>query len=361
MWDRVVGQERAVGLLQQAAERPAHAYLLVGPRGSGVEDAARCFAAALVAPDGNERAWSLALRDEHPDVVIIDPNENQIRLEAAQQLIDEAHRSPIEGDRKVIVMLGSERLQLNDASANKLLKTLEEAPPRSHIVLVTDRPTALLPTIRSRCQRVDFAFLAEPTVRQALVGSGLDEARAALIARLAGGRLDRARRMAEHYGTIRDAFAAVPERLDGSGAAVARAADVVGDALKDAVAGLESTHQQEEEALTAELEDAGYQPRVAKARTKQLQERHVREHRRARTDALYEGITAIETVYRDALAGTDAPRLNTDRDPLVVDPRACAEALDACRAARQALGEFNPSEGLLLEHLFLQLPGVVRS
>ena len=80
-----------------------HAYLLVGPRGSGVEDAARCFAAAVIAPDGDERAWDLALRGVHPDVVEIDPPANQIRVEDAQQIIDEAYRSPIEGERKVIV------------------------------------------------------------------------------------------------------------------------------------------------------------------------------------------------------------------------------------------------------------------
>ena len=59
---------------------PVHAYLLVGPRGSGVEEAARCFAAAVVAPDGDERAWDLVLRGVHPDVVEIDPPANQIRI-----------------------------------------------------------------------------------------------------------------------------------------------------------------------------------------------------------------------------------------------------------------------------------------
>ena len=48
MWERVVGQDQAVGLLQRAATRPVHAYLLAGPGGSGVAEAARCFAAALV-------------------------------------------------------------------------------------------------------------------------------------------------------------------------------------------------------------------------------------------------------------------------------------------------------------------------
>ena len=54
MWERVVGQERAVGLLQRAAERPVHAYLLVGPRGSGLEDAARCFEIESTAYEGDD-------------------------------------------------------------------------------------------------------------------------------------------------------------------------------------------------------------------------------------------------------------------------------------------------------------------
>jgi hypothetical protein len=71
---------------------------------------------------------------------------------------------------------------------------------------------------------------------------------------------------------------------------------------------------------------------------------------------LAEGITALETVYRDAMAGPGAPRLNLDRPALSVDARAAGRALDACRAARQALSEHNPNESLLLERLLLHLP-----
>ena len=193
VWSRVIGQDRAVALLQRAAAQPAHAYLLVGSRGSGVEEAARCFAAAVVAPDGDERAVDLALRGAHPDIVEIDPATNQIRVEDAQQIIDEAYRSPIEGARKVIILYDAERLRFNDRAANKLLKTLEEPPPTALIVLVTAGPDQLLPTIRSRCQRVDFAFLNHDSVVTALVADGRDPERAELLARLAGGRLDRAR------------------------------------------------------------------------------------------------------------------------------------------------------------------------
>ena len=110
-WDRVVGQDAAVELLRSAAARPVHAYLLVGPRGSGVEEAARCFAASLVASgDDDERAWELALRGEHPDVVEIDPSTNQIVKDDADRFVREVHASPIEGERKVVMLLGAERL-----------------------------------------------------------------------------------------------------------------------------------------------------------------------------------------------------------------------------------------------------------
>src|SRR5680860_1202913 len=242
MWERVAGQERAVALLQHAAERPVHSYLLAGPRGSGVEEAARYFAAALIAPDQDERASDLALRGRHPDVVEVDPPESILRVETAKVIVEEAHRSPIEGDRKVIVLFDAERL--NESAANKLLKTIEEPPATTHIVL-----------------------------------------------------------------------------------------------------------------LTADLEAAGYPERTANALKRRLVERHKREHRRARTDALVEGITAFETMYRDALAGPDAPAINTDRPLVAAQPRSCDQALLACRAARDALGEFNPSESLLLERLLLHLPG----
>ncbi len=78
--------------------------------------------------------------------------------------------------------------------------------------------------------------------------------------------------------------------------------------------------------------------------------------RHARVDALVEGIVALESAYRDVLAGPEAPSINLDRPRLDVAPRAAEEALAQCRAARQVLVEHNPNEGLLIERLFLHLP-----
>jgi DNA polymerase-3 subunit delta' len=360
VWERVVGQDRAVELLQRAVEHPTHAYLLVGARGSGVEEAARCFAAALVAPDGDARAIDLALRGAHADIVEIDPPANQIRLLDAQQIIDEAYRSPIEGARKVILVFDAERL--NDQAANKLLKTLEEPPPTTLLVLVTAGADQLLATIRSRCQRVDFAFLSHDSVVCALVSGGVDPERAELLARLAGGRVDRARALDARLAPVRDAFVAATAQLDGTGAAVAAQSERLQESVKAAVADLEASQEAEAAELEGELEAAGYPDRTRRAQMRRLDDHQRRVHRHARAEALIEGITALETVYRDALATGAAPSLNADRAPLVLDPRASARALDACRAARQALIEHNPNESLMLERLLLHLPsGVGRS
>jgi hypothetical protein len=157
---------------------------------------------------------------------------------------------------------------------------------------------------------------------------------------------------------VRGAFVAAATRLDGTGGAVADAVDRVQEAMQSAMNDLEAAQAVETADAEAELAAAGYPERVARAQLRRLAQQHKRAHRHARTELLLEGITALETVYRDALAGSSAPRLNTDQPALAIDPRACGAALDACRAARRVLLEHNPNETLLLERLFLHLPGV---
>ena len=353
MWEKVAGQERAVALLRRAARQPLHAYLLVGPRGGGLEDAARCFAADVVAPDGDDRAQDLVLRGMHPDVVEFEPEGNQILVAQADAIIREAHRAPIEGDHKVVALFEADRL--NEASSNKLLKTIEEPPARTTMLLVTSSPDDLLETVRSRCQRVDLAPLAEATIREALAAGGATPEAAALAARLAGGRLDRGRAMLSTLGVVRRSFVRAATTVDGSAASAMRAVDDVNGALQVAVTELEGEQAVETEELEAELERAGYPDRSRTALLKRLAERHKRHHRRARRELIVEGLAALESVYRDALAGDEAVRLNIDQPVLGTDPEAAAAAIDACGEARAAF-EFNPNENLLLERLMLHLP-----
>jgi len=353
----VVGQERAIGALRHAAARPGHAYLLVGPRGSGVEDAAREFAAMLIGVAGDERGSRLVMRSLHPDVVEFEPSGPSYRVkeDVRDRILPAAARSPIEGDRKVLVLFEAERLRGNqNEPANAMLKTLEEPPDRTVVVLVTGAPDDLLPTIRSRCQRIDFDPIADTAVQAVLEREGVAASEAATLASLAGGQLARARALAGRLGALRSAFASAPSRVDGYGASALAIAQELDHAVEEAAAAVERQHRDELDAFDAEMERLGYDDREAQRMRRRIDDRHKRETRRTRIDLLLEGVTAIESVYRDALAAP-APPLNEDRPVLCVNARAAAAALDACREAREAF-VINEKGLVRLVALLLALP-----
>ncbi|MBI2169219.1 MAG: hypothetical protein HYU28_06920 [Actinobacteria bacterium] len=322
MWERVEGQERAVELLQRAAASPSHAYLFVGPPGSGVSEAVRCFAAALVCPSGGCgacRSCERALVGRHPDVTEVDVPEAQVRLEHVHEaVVEPVLLTPVEGPRKVMVVFEAERMNL--AAQNHLLKTLEEPPAHAVIVLVTSAPDELAATVRSRCQVVVFSSATAAEFR--------------------------AQRLAGPLAPLVEVFSMVPQRLDGTGASAAVLAGEISDALDRSVEGLKDSHRGEREGLEAELEVSGYADRDARRILKPVIERHDRVERRARTDALAEGLAIVEAAYRDALmASTSAP------EPVL-------DALDALARARRAITEgVVLNWGLLVEDLLLSLPG----
>ena len=348
--------------LRRAVERPSHAYLLAGPRGSGVLEAARCFAAALVCPDGGCGACNACRRARsarHPDVIEVEPAGTFVVVDQVEEMMKEAFTSPFEAERKIIIVTEADRM--NEPAANKLLKTLEEPPARTHFLLLSEAPDELLPTVRSRCQRIDFAALSDADVTAALVASGIEPEAAAAAARLASGRLDRARSLAgpapgaaKAAGTgtesaagvglapLRAAALEVAGSLDGTGAAAALGAEALQSVLTDGLAGLERDQKAEAKALEKELTEAGYPDRLARRLRRDLEQRQTRAARRARTDALAEIVTALERFYRDAL---------------VAGSGAAVAALDACAQARQVIvARTAINEALLLEHLLVHLP-----
>src|SRR3954469_15607820 len=176
MWESIVGQDQAVTTLRAAAMRPSHAYLFVGSGSSGMLEAARAFSCEVIGAT-DDRGAALVARGAHPDVVEFEPTTatytlaNEIRApragetarrdSALPRVIPEIHKAPIEGDRKVVMVRDADRME--EVVGTTLLKSIEEPPPRAVILLVTDRPDGMLATIRSRCQRVDFAYA--PPVR----------------------------------------------------------------------------------------------------------------------------------------------------------------------------------------------------
>jgi DNA polymerase III subunit delta' len=181
-WADIPGQDRVIARLRAAIaqQRVHHAYLFTGAAGSGKRRAALALASALNCletpgdPCGHCEACDKIDAGIHPDVVTLEregaaqiiPIEN-IR----QQVVARVGLPPHEA--RVRVFLIDEAGALQPAAANSLLKTLEEPPARTMFVLGTTSPDLLLPTIRSRCQRVVFAPVAGAT---ALAGEDADRA-----------------------------------------------------------------------------------------------------------------------------------------------------------------------------------------
>jgi DNA polymerase-3 subunit delta' len=353
----VVGQDRAIETLRRASERPSHAYLLVGPRGSGVEDAAREFSALLIGVGDDERSLRLVQRGVHADVVEFAPAGPAylVKDDVRNRILPEAARAPIEAERRVLILFEAERLRGSEnIAANALLKTIEEPPPRTIILLVTAAPDDLLPTIRSRCQRIDFDPVADDVLQAALERDGLDRDTAATAAALGGGQLARARALAGPLAPLRAAFAGAASRVDGTGATAFALAEELGSAVDQAAEAVTASHEAELAEFDAEMVRFGYEERDVVRLHRRIVERQQREARRTRIDLLLEGVTALETVYRDALAQGAAP-LNRDRPRLTMSARAAAGALDACREAREAF-LINEKGLVRLTHLLFALP-----
>ena len=179
----ITGQEEAVALLRRAlaARRVAHAYAFVGPPGSGRKSTALAFAKALVAPGGGAAA-SRVERGAHPDVRLFQPTppENNakgplfVRIESIRALERLAALRPAEAPWKVFIVDEAERMTV--ATPQAFLKTLEEPPDQTVIILILTQLRLLPPTVLSRCQVVRFRpRRAEGMV--ALLPDGRDTAR----------------------------------------------------------------------------------------------------------------------------------------------------------------------------------------
>ncbi|MDM7922214.1 MAG: DNA polymerase III subunit delta' [Pyrinomonadaceae bacterium] len=121
----------------------------------------------------------------HPDVGTVVPYNRNILVDAIRELEREANFLPYEGKARFFIIDDADKM--NDAASNALLKTLEEPPAGTYIVLISSRPDSLLQTIRSRCQTVRFAPVEESLIVRHLAENGLSKPDAELAARLCRG------------------------------------------------------------------------------------------------------------------------------------------------------------------------------
>jgi DNA polymerase-3 subunit delta' len=342
-------QPRARAALSAAlAAGPAHAYLFRGPRGSGKRAAARSFAAEILAgtaedPD-DARRRALLDPSPHPDLVWLTPAGAQHMVEEVRErVIRAAAYRPFEGGKRVFVIETAEAMR--DESQNALLKTLEEPPAFVHLILLSSEPAALLETIASRCQPVDFAPLpyeaVEALMREdAAPGAGPDEIAAA--ARLAAGDVELARFLLTEEG----------RKLR---------ADSTAMDWKALLADAEAAGEEAEAVTRAKLED---EKEVGMKRSaRDIGDAAKRAGRRRRTELLDLGLALAAAWCRDlAATAAGAADLAHNRDHLddlraraaSLDPAAARKAAEQVQDTRRRL-DLNVSEELALDALSFRL------
>jgi DNA polymerase-3 subunit delta' len=208
-WERVRGHDVLVRAFERAVRRGrlAHAYLFTGPPGVGKRLFAAELAKALFCDDPPPGRFDSC--DHCPACVQIDagthpdyfqaglpPDKHEWPIEQMRELLRGFALKSARGKGKVAVLDDAD--EFNEESGNAFLKTLEEPPPRSVIILIGTSPDLQLPTILSRCQVVRFAPLPEPLVADLLRAQGIEDA--ALVrrlARLSGGSPGQARALAD--------------------------------------------------------------------------------------------------------------------------------------------------------------------
>lgn len=347
---------------------PSHAYVFAGPSGSGKAAAARAFAAELLAEGASDpedaRRRALAERSPHPDLVWLRPPGNQHLVEdVRREVIANVSYRPFEGERRVFVIEAADAMA--EESQNALLKTLEEPPGYAHLILISSEPAALLDTVLSRCQRIDFTPLSAAAMQRRLAAElpGASPETVAALALLGGGDLGRALMLGSPTG----------ERLRTAAEECARwalAGDGEGRPWADLLA-IASERGKQRGATVVDAADERAaelgKGRDADRVRREGAEAAKRAERRARTEAVDVALGLTAAWFTDLVAIAEgAPELvrNGDRaaqlaaDAQGVDPVAAREAAALAMSTRRHL-QVNVNEDLALDALFHRAASVL--
>ena len=272
-------------MLASFVDFPVHAYLFVGPAGTGKRAAARAFSAALICPNGGcgECAVCKAvLAGQHPDVVVVERQGASISIEEARDIVQQAQLTPRAAERLVLMLT---EFHLVDEAGPALLKTIEEPPDTTVIIVLADVRSRELETIASRCVEVEFVSIDSETIAETLLEEGVVRDVALAAATGARGSLERARLRSR----IRDLLSV---RRDGARSLIAsteqarRSRNSPAKSSTPAKAWSRCSRAQQEaelEAADKAAKDAGLKRTPNR---KAIEDRHRRELRRVRTDEL---------------------------------------------------------------------------
>lgn len=204
-WKNVIGHNENIARLKTFMQRDKmpHALLFVGPEGIGKLLVAQMMAAALFCseperPCGKCASCRAFLAATHPDLVVVEPDGQAIKIEQIRQLQKEVSLAPYLTDKRIVILKNADKMTL--PAANSLLKTLEEPVGNVVFILLADQRQLLLDTILSRCMTILFQPLTIDELTEALLKTGAPEQEAAVIAHLAEGSLSKALQLREQDG-----------------------------------------------------------------------------------------------------------------------------------------------------------------
>lgn len=371
VWSRLVGQERLAADLAQVVTEPhrmTHAWLFLGPAGSGRSTAAKCFAAALQCAEGGCdtcRSCHQVFTGNHPDVVVFATEGLSLKTDDARELVRDSGMSASGADWRVIIVEDADRL--TQQASNALLKALEEPPPRTVWMLCAPSESAdavdggVLPTIRSRCRLVSLSVPSIEAITELLVSAGANPDVAAWAAAAAQGHVGRARRLAtdEESRARRASVLAIPPQLTSLAAAMSAAQSLVSLATDDAAAMSASR----DEAETAELRELVGTGRGTAGIMKELADNQKSRATRMRRDTIDLSLIDLAAFYRDVLlvqVGSPVLPVHPDMAGAVrtvasqSSPNDSLMAIEAILACREALSG-NVAPQLAMEQMLVRL------
>ncbi len=365
VWAALTGQHHVVAMLAEAAlgESMTPSWLITGPAGSGRSVVALAFAAALQCATstgcGHCPACEAVLGRVHADLVVINPEGLSIGIDDARQIVRQAATAPGVGRYRIVIIEDADRL--TEEAENALLKTLEEPPHRTVMMLCAPTPGDMFPTTASRCRQVPLRLPSSADLTAVLVGEGIDPAIAAFASRAAQGHLGRARRLAtdEAARSRRADVLRLPTRLGGLSDALAAAADLYEAAAEESQASFADRDVVELASLEATLSGvrsgtgrgAGSSVKVrgAAGALKDLQKRQKSRANRGVRDVLDHALVDLAAWYRDVLAmqvGADVEAIHDDQHTAMGKaargsrPEQTLARIEAVLACRRSLLEY---------------------
>lgn len=346
MFESIIGQDQAVASLLRALNHKVNTYVFYGSRGTFIEEAARIFAARLIDETGSidERVSKL----RYADVIEFEPMgvSYRVKEDVRESMLVESRKSPVEGERKVIVIHDAHLLRAD--SANTILKSLEEPSENVFWILVAPTKDSLLATIRSRCYEIEFARLSESQIEEILINEGIDPEKAKKVSKSSAGRIDRARSLATYLSPLPNCAQDIATELGRPACSVVNSAKKVVETFDEIASDVVAKNKIEMESIKKEMKDSGYADKIANGIVQATKKRLEAKEKRLRHELMVEFLDSLSQAFM-AASYTDRTRRS-----LSAQSENTIYAVNKIGDYRKRL-TYNPSELLFLESLLASI------